>query len=130
MSNFSYSHDFNHDFNLSRELLAKKYHYFDDTSTIYYSPNVREHEAFVEYTKTLPLITEPSVFGMNENADIIKDQRETNFLFSSLLLTQVIYFSSLSLLHDISYATCRIFTSIINLFIYMHIYLFLHGDFA
>lgn len=72
----------------SEELLAKKYYYFDDTWTIYYCPNVREHEAFVEYTKNLPLITEPSVFGMNENADIIKDQHETNFLFSSLLLTQ------------------------------------------
>lgn len=60
---------------------------------VYYCPSVREHEAFVEYTKNLPLITEPSVFGMNENADIIKDQHETNLLFSSLLLTQVIYFT-------------------------------------
>ena len=85
-------------------MLAKKYYYFDDTSTIYYCPNVREHEAFIEYTKNLPLITEPSVFGMNENADIIKDQHETNFLFSSLLLTQVIYFSSSSsFLYCISY---------------------------
>ncbi|XP_017763577.1 PREDICTED: dynein heavy chain 7, axonemal-like [Eufriesea mexicana] len=70
------------------ELLNEKRYYFDDTSTTYYCPNVREHEAFVDYTQNLPLITEPSVFGMNENADIIKDQHETNLLFSSLLLTQ------------------------------------------
>ena len=71
-----------------QELLIEKRYYFDDTLMDYYCPNVREHEAFVEYTKNLPLITEPSVFGMNENADIIKDQHETNLLFSSLLLTQ------------------------------------------
>ncbi|XP_076249285.1 dynein axonemal heavy chain 7 [Calliopsis andreniformis] len=70
------------------ELLTEKVYYFDDSSKIYYCPNVREHEAFVEYTKNLPLITEPSVFGMNENADIIKDQQETNLLISSILLTQ------------------------------------------
>ncbi|XP_050489817.1 dynein axonemal heavy chain 7-like isoform X1 [Bombus huntii] len=71
-----------------QELLIEKPYYFDDTLMVYYCPSVREHEAFVEYTKSLPLITEPSVFGMNENADIIKDQHETNLLFSSLLLTQ------------------------------------------
>lgn len=78
---------------------------------VYYCPSVREHEAFVEYTKNLPLITEPSVFGMNENADIIKDQHETNLLFSSLLLTQVICFivsySSFSLYLRLT--TCLIF---------------------
>ncbi|XP_017795795.1 PREDICTED: dynein heavy chain 7, axonemal-like [Habropoda laboriosa] len=71
-----------------RELLADKRYYFDEASTIYYCPSFREHEAFMEYTKSLPFITEPSVFGMNENADIIKDQNETSLLFSSLLLTQ------------------------------------------
>ncbi|XP_053995911.1 dynein axonemal heavy chain 7-like isoform X3 [Hylaeus anthracinus] len=70
------------------KLLTDKLYYFDDTSNVYYCPNVREHEAFMEYTRDLPLITEPSVFGMNENADIIKDQQETNLLFASILLTQ------------------------------------------
>ncbi|XP_076618005.1 dynein axonemal heavy chain 7 isoform X2 [Colletes latitarsis] len=72
----------------SEELLAEKVYYFDDASNIYYCPNVREHEAYMEYTRNLPLITEPSVFGMNENADIIKDQQETNLLLESILLTQ------------------------------------------
>ncbi|XP_076179047.1 dynein axonemal heavy chain 7 isoform X1 [Ptiloglossa arizonensis] len=71
-----------------KELLTDEIYYFDETSTIYYCPNVREYEAYTEYTRNLPLIAESSVFGMNENADIIKDQQETQLLFSSILLTQ------------------------------------------
>lgn len=77
---------------VSRELLQDKLYYFDETSTIYYCPIVREYEAYFSYTRNLPIITAPSVFGMNENADIFKDQQETELLFSSLLLTQVILY--------------------------------------
>lgn len=56
---------------------------------VYYCPSEREYEAFMNYTKSLPLITPPGVFGMNENADIMKDQQETNLMFSTILLTQV-----------------------------------------
>lgn len=52
-------------------------------------PDVKDHDAFLTYVKGLPLITTPSVFGMNENADIIKDKQESEGLFSSILLTQV-----------------------------------------
>lgn len=55
----------------------------------YYVPDVKDHEAFVTYIKGLPLITNPSVFGMNENADIMKDQQESQVLFTNTLLTQV-----------------------------------------
>ncbi|XP_011702284.1 PREDICTED: dynein heavy chain 7, axonemal-like isoform X3 [Wasmannia auropunctata] len=70
------------------ELLTDEVYYFDTSSTIYYCPFAREYEAYIVYTRKLPIITAPSVFGMNENADILKDQRETDLLFSSLLLTQ------------------------------------------
>lgn len=55
----------------------------------YYCPTFLEHADYLKYIKSLPLITHPSVFGMNENADIMKDQQETELLFYSTLLTQV-----------------------------------------
>ncbi|XP_018345947.1 PREDICTED: dynein heavy chain 7, axonemal-like [Trachymyrmex septentrionalis] len=70
------------------KLLTDEIYYFDASSTSYYCPIAKEYEAYIAYIRTLPIITEPSVFGMHENADILKDQRETDLLFSSLLLTQ------------------------------------------
>nr|XP_031838488.1 dynein heavy chain 7, axonemal-like [Nomia melanderi] len=72
----------------SFELLAEKKYLFDPSS-LYYVPDAVTRDDFLEYVKSFPMSTAPSVFGMNENADIIKDQQETTLMLSSVLATQV-----------------------------------------
>lgn len=60
-----------------------------DASGTYYVPRVSDHAEFVEFARSLPMITEPEVFGMAENADIVKDQQATEEMLTSILLTQV-----------------------------------------
>ncbi|XP_053982409.1 dynein axonemal heavy chain 7 [Hylaeus volcanicus] len=69
------------------ELIAQERYLFDP-SGVYYVPPVKDHSEFLDYVKSFPMATAPSVFGMNENADIIKDQQETTLMLSSILLTQ------------------------------------------
>uniref|UniRef100_A0A8D9AUP0 Dynein heavy chain 7, axonemal n=2 Tax=Cacopsylla melanoneura TaxID=428564 RepID=A0A8D9AUP0_9HEMI len=60
-----------------------------DPSGYYYTPNKPDYDGYLDYIKGLPLVASPIIFGMNENADILKDQAETSLVLSNVLLTQV-----------------------------------------
>ncbi|EFJ31602.1 hypothetical protein SELMODRAFT_86461 [Selaginella moellendorffii] len=57
-------------------------------SGIYYAPPDFEYDEYIEHIKQFPLIASPEAFGLHENADITKDQQETDLLLSSILSTQ------------------------------------------
>ncbi|KAK3235324.1 hypothetical protein CYMTET_54467 [Cymbomonas tetramitiformis] len=54
----------------------------------YYIPEHGEYQDYIDYIKTLPLISPPEVFGLHDNANISKELQETHQLLDSLMLTQ------------------------------------------
>lgn len=77
--------------------------YLFDPSDVYYVPQVSEYAQFLDYVRELPMTTTPSIFGMHENADIIKDQQETYLMLSSILATQVLIQASISIAMPLRY---------------------------
>lgn len=59
------------------------------SAEIYFTPEEREYEGFINYTKNLPMLSKPSIFGLHDNANINKNQQETNSLLNNIIKTQV-----------------------------------------
>jgi dynein heavy chain len=70
------------------KLLDDENYRFDE-SGVYTVPRVGEYEEFVKYIKVLTSEAKPEIFGLHENAEIIKDEQETSALLTNILKTQV-----------------------------------------
>ncbi|KAJ8664279.1 hypothetical protein QAD02_005941 [Eretmocerus hayati] len=57
-------------------------------SGIYHLPENVDYKGCLEYIRTLPMSQLPEVFGLHQNADITKDNRESMQLLFGALLTQ------------------------------------------
>ncbi|EDW55574.1 GM17246 [Drosophila sechellia] len=62
--------------------------YYLDETGLYYVPVFKEVDLYLNFTRDLPQISAPAIFGFHANADIMKDQKETDMLLSHTLLTQ------------------------------------------
>ncbi|XP_008290011.1 dynein heavy chain 3, axonemal [Stegastes partitus] len=54
---------------------------------LYYVPTHGPYQTYVSYIRSLPICADPCVFGLHSNADITKDNQETNQLLDGVLLT-------------------------------------------
>uniref|UniRef100_A0A7S1SRN5 Dynein heavy chain n=1 Tax=Tetraselmis chuii TaxID=63592 RepID=A0A7S1SRN5_9CHLO len=62
--------------------------FMPQASGTYYIPEEGDAtQHYIDYINTLPILPMPEVFGLHENADIAKDQRSTQLMFETLLLT-------------------------------------------
>ncbi|XP_056004113.1 dynein axonemal heavy chain 6-like isoform X1 [Ostrea edulis] len=57
-------------------------------SGIYYAPDLPTLQEYRDYIETLPIVDEPEIFGMHENANIAFQAEETNHLISTILDVQ------------------------------------------
>ncbi|XP_058475903.1 dynein axonemal heavy chain 3-like [Solea solea] len=53
----------------------------------YYIPAHGPYQSYVDYIRSLPILADPCVFGLHSNADITKDNQETNLLLQGVQLT-------------------------------------------
>lgn len=78
-------------------LLAKYYtpklvegggEYRFSASGAYFTPARSSHSEMIEHIRAMPMDAKPEVFHLHENADITKNQLETDLMFKNILLTQ------------------------------------------
>ncbi|KAG5504517.1 hypothetical protein JKF63_04969 [Porcisia hertigi] len=72
---------------LSPSILEDDYVFCNDALE-YFAPQFGEYSTYLAYIQSLPAQQPPTVFGLHENADITKDERDARFLLDSTLSTQ------------------------------------------
>ena len=72
---------------MNSEILARSDYSFSP-SGIYHLPEDTGYQGCLDYIRALPLTQLPEVFGLHQNADITKDNRESMQLLQGVLLTQ------------------------------------------
>ncbi|XP_069761611.1 dynein axonemal heavy chain 3 isoform X2 [Narcine bancroftii] len=70
----------------NEDLIHKDRYYLVPGDT-YFVPLHGSYQLYINYLRNLPAVAHPEVFGLHENADITKDNQETNQLFDGVLLT-------------------------------------------
>ncbi|KAM4676017.1 dynein axonemal heavy chain 3-like [Discoglossus pictus] len=69
------------------EAIITEDNYTFSPSGKYFAPMNGTHDSYLEYIKSLPLNTDPEVFGLHMNGNITKEQKETAELFDWILTT-------------------------------------------
>lgn len=72
---------------INPDVLTKSGYTFSP-SGIYHLPEDIDYLGCIDYIKSLPMVEFPEVFGLHQNADITKDNRESMQILTGALVTQ------------------------------------------
>ncbi len=59
----------------------------EDNESNYFIPDLSAYDSYIEFISKLPIITPTPIIGLNSNANILKNQQESQQFIDSLLLT-------------------------------------------
>ena len=68
------------------DILKTNYKFSD--SKLYYIPPLGNLQSYSDYIDSLPIIDEPEVFGMHENANINNQSQESSMMLETILNIQ------------------------------------------
>jgi dynein heavy chain, axonemal len=69
-------------------LMLEDDYVFSEDALEYFAPPYGDYNSYVTYIQNLPGQQPPTIFGLHENADITKDERDARFLLDATLTTQ------------------------------------------
>jgi dynein heavy chain len=73
----------------TEDILAEGYTFStEEAAKMYCAPPLGRIDSIVDYITSLPLEQPPEIFGLHSNANLTKDQNETNLLFTSIISTR------------------------------------------
>lgn len=72
---------------INQDVLSNSEYSFSP-SGIYHLPEDTDYSGCIEYIRNLPVTEFPEVFGLHQNADITKDNRESMQILTGALMTQ------------------------------------------
>jgi dynein heavy chain len=70
------------------EVVVKDDNYRFSDSGVYFTPPIGDYAALMEYFQQLPMVDNPEVFGMHDNANITFQLQETLFIMDTVLMLQ------------------------------------------
>jgi dynein heavy chain len=77
---------------VNSDIVNKDNYKLSESGTYKVPPTAESQNDFIDYIRTLPMNPKPEVFGLHDNADITKDNQQTNIVsISHIIVSTELY---------------------------------------